>query len=391
MMNPILLAKKGEKLGHFDNLSRFRTMPLIELIEEIVHKSDPGALHEFHMNRSIFKYQEGPPQVLVEYLMSLKKAAIKGAFSSYNAVDAADKAYDITLEKFNNFPKPLDNTQYVHKKNGEKVKRKEVDCRLYFQAFLKRCGESFNKNPPKSEIEKEMRAARTMQGLVKRSFYRSCLEIKRGLNPFRSRYNWKINEGTLTVYLPLSIEGNKRRAWLEANIENPDPHKKGERERVQAIINRSFVNQRMIQIKDAQNLADDTDWPATWPDDEPGPSLGEIVAQEKADNIDQQRRAVRAIGKKKLKQLVLQIFREIEDKGYADNRLAQGLFSKSTFSRFAGSKWKENGGRAPDLWRNTAQVLSKNPVFREMASGYRDQIHNILNGDNRPNEDRRDQ
>ena len=41
--------------------------------------------------------------------------------------------------------------------------------------------------------------------------------------------------------------------------------------------------------------------------------------------------------------------------------------SKSTFSRFAGSRWLNSKKAIPDLWLNTAHVLSTYPVFQEVA------------------------
>lgn len=377
-MNTVLYAKKFENSESVGEFSRLRTMPLIELVEEIVNKSDPCALHELHNKRSIFRYHNGPALLLVEYLTALKDDAIRCGFSSYNIFEAVEIAYDLTLDKFSNLPKPTDGEHCKHKITGTMVKQKGPDCRFNYQAFLERCKKSFKKRPPRSEIEKEMQAVGIMQGLVKRHFYRSLLEAERRINPFRSRYNWKINGETLTVYLPVSVKGLKRRVWLEKNIGNPEPRRKGERERIQAIINRKFVNQRMVQLEYAQNVADDNDWSIHWPDDVWEPSLGEIVAREKAENIDRQRPAVRALGKNKLKQLILRVFSEIVDKGYADNNVAKGFISKATFSRFAGSQWKENGHRVPDLWRNTAMVLSQNPSFKEMAAKYQDQISHAL-------------
>jgi hypothetical protein len=380
--------KKDGDSGCANQVSRLRTMPLIELVSEIVNKSDPGALHEIHNNRTIFRYHNGPPLLMVQYLTALKKETTEKSFSNFNTHEVSDKAYDLTLDKFNNMPEPTTKILCGNKKNGNQVKQDGSDCRLYYQAFLRRCAKSFRKRSPQNEIAREIQAAGILQGLVKRHYYRSLLEAERSLNPFRSRYNWKIRGVTLTVYLPVSIEGTKRREWLEGNIKDSDPHRRGEKERIQAIINCSFTNQRMVRIEDENDIADSKDHSITCLDKDKKTSLAEIVAQEKADNINKQRPAVRAIGKKKLKQLILRVFNEITDKDYADGKVAQGVLSKSAFSRFAGSKWKKNGHNVPDLWRNTAYVLSKNASFNKIAAKYKEQISLALNGNDQQDENK---
>ena len=390
-MDSLVSAKKKDGgSGCANEVSRLRTVPLVDLAAKIVNKSDLCALHELHNNRTVFRHHNGTPLLMVQYLTALKEETIKSGFSNFNTHDVADKAYDLTLDKFNNMPELATKIRCGHKKNGNEVKQNGPDCRLYYQAFLKRCAKSFRKRPPQSEIAREIQATGILQGLVKRHFYRSLLEAQRSLNPFRSRYNWKIKGVTLTVYLPVSIEGSKRREWLEENIEDPDPHRQGEKERIQAIINRRFINQRMVQIEDTKNIPDSKDRSINWLDNDRKPSLGEIVAQEKADNIGKQRPSVRALGKKKLKQLILRVFNEIADKDYTDGKVAQGILSKSSFSRFAGSKWKDNGHKAPDLWQNTAMVLSENPSFRKIAARYDVQISNIL-GTNELHDDSEEQ
>ena len=364
--------------------SRYRSLPLIDLIKEIVD-GDLDALLEFHNNRPVFSYNNGPSLVLVEYLTELRESVIRGGSTSANALEAAERTYDLTLEKFNNLPSPPKPEHFANKKNDDKLKRKGPDCRLYYRAYLEKCAKSFDKKPSEGELEKEILAGKIMQGLVKRQFYYSLLEAERGLNRFRSRYNWNINGGNLTIYLPVLIKGLERRKWLEENIENPDPFKEGERERIQAIINLSFVDHRMVQLKDAQNIADKKQSSSHWPGDGSEPSLSEVVAEKKADNIEKQRPAIKALGKDKLKQLILCVFDEIRDTDYSDGKLAQDFgLSKGTLSRFAGSHWHKSGRNTlPDLWRNTAKILSENRDFEEMATGFKKQIHNTLERDRR--------
>lgn len=376
----------------YNKNSRYHSLSLVDLIKKIADSDDSQALYEFHNNRSAFIYNNGPPLVFVEYLNELRKSIIRGGSTSFNVLQTADKVYDLTLEKFINLPTSSKPGHSASRKNDGTLKQNGPDCRLYYRAYLKRCAKSFNKKPPEGELEKEIRATKILQGLVRRQFLFSLLEAERGQNLFRSRYNWNVNGGTLTVYLPVIIKRLERRKWLEENIENPDPLRKGERERIQAIINRTFINQRIVQIEDAQNLSDEKNCPSYWEGNGSKQSLAKVVAEEKADNIEKQRPTIKALGREKLKQLILRVFDEIRYSDYSDGKLAQDFaLSKPTFSRFAGSKWKKNGHCVPDLWRNTAKVLSKNPLFEEMAAGYEDQISYVLRRNEQHENNRGDQ
>jgi hypothetical protein len=258
------------------------------------------------------------------------------------------------------------------------MKRIGPDSRLYFNAFIKYIDRSFIKKPPKDQFEKETRAAWAMQGLVNRQFYYSLLEAKRSIDPFWTRYYWNINGHTICVWLPVTIEGKKRRSWLERNIKNPDPGRNGERNRVQASINRLLVREQIVPINEAARIPNDTENPI-W--EEPGisfkDSLANVVAEEKAKNIKQQRRTIRALGKPKLRKLILQIFESISHDDYQDSIIAKSFsLSKATFSRFAGSRWPNTDSSVPDLWRNTAQVLKDHHIFRQVAkdTGFWEQV-----------------
>jgi hypothetical protein len=95
--------------------------------------------------------------------------------------------------------------------------------------------------------------------------------------------------------------------------------------------------------------------------------LAEAVADEKVKNIQKQRESIRALGKERLEQLILRIFKDLNDGQYKDKEVAEQFgLRKATFSRFAGSRWLQ-GNSIPDLWRNTTEVLSTNPTFKEVA------------------------
>ena len=99
--------------------------------------------------------------------------------------------------------------------------------------------------------------------------------------------------------------------------------------------------------------------------------LAKYVAQEKARDIKNQRPAIKKLGPNKLEKMVRQIFEDLDADEYEQKKVADQFgLSTATLSRFAGSNWREmapEGTFVPDLWRNTAQVISQIPVFRDVA------------------------
>ncbi|MGA2500895.1 MAG: hypothetical protein ABSH20_24420, partial [Tepidisphaeraceae bacterium] len=109
--------------------------------------------------------------------------------------------------------------------------------------------------------------------------------------------------------------------------------------------------------------------------------LKELIAQEKADNLESLRPTIRALGKDRLRELVLSIFQDVtrDDYNQAATALAFGL-DRATLNRFAGCRRKTAGGELADLWRNLAQVLASHPVFVELLQdmGLWDHVQTLL-------------
>jgi hypothetical protein len=209
-----------------------------------------------------------------------------------------------------------------------------------------------------------------LQGLVRRHFYMSLLEAERQADPFWSRYNWTVKGETICIWLPVSLERRKRREWLAKNIDDPDPLRSGERQRIQSIIGRNLVRERFVGFSTDHPSNKNNLMPCPDPGETSEISLADAVAGEKEKNICRLRPAIRALGKRRLKKLVLRIFKEISSGQYEDGKVARDFgLSKATFSRFAGSKWISKESSIPDLWQNTAEVLSTNPIFKGMAIG----------------------
>lgn len=341
----------------------YKTLSLIELVRLIVEKSDALALIEFHSNRALFRYGDFQPLRFLDYLNHLKKDILIMAEPFLIPHEIAEAAYDKTLDKFHNFPE----TDEVAKTVGcKKRKNKGVDCRLYFIAFLDHISKTFEENPPEGKIDEEIKASHDLQNLVRRHFYYSALDAKRAANPFISRYNWRLKNFTMTLYFPKSLNGQKRRQWLEEMIKNPDKLNPEDKEKVQEIID-NFLNYEFLFTLDGGNQSETADPDCCMPDEKFEIPLPQAVANRKVERISNQRRSIQALGEEKLRHMILRIFNDIYCDKYEEGKIAQEFgLSKATFSRFAGGSWSDSESRIPDLWRNTARVLSKLPTFNNI-------------------------
>ena len=170
--------------------------------------------------------------------------------------------------------------------------------------------------------------------------------------------------------MPVALAGQARRKWLEDHIENPDPSRPEERQRIQVLINKAFSNISLTHLHDEKISEEDikNNKQSVESDPEIIQSLGKIISQEKADNIQKLRRSIKSMGATNLKKMILHIFNNIGCSEYKDKSVAkQFRLTSPTFSRFAGCQWSENGNTIPDLWKNTAQVLGMHPVFKDVA------------------------
>ena len=364
------------------NTRRYSFLSLYELIRRIVDEGDHQALIEFH-NRPLLNFKAESSLTCAEYIDQCREGLLNWWRGTRNPFEIADRAYDLTIDKFSNLSvtlEPPDNPGA----GKNQLKQNGPGCRFYFRAVLRGLDKSFKKSPNKGQLELEAESAAAIQGFVRRHFHLSVKEAKRKVNPLWSRYFWNVGGWKICVWLPVHLKGRERREWLEKNIGPPDPAKPGERERIQALINQKIGNVGVIPFNENahQNVLEGHEYRS----DQKGDvcqSLGDVVAQEKAGNIACQRRAIRALGHDKLKQMVLYIFEKVASDDYHDIAVAKifGL-SKATFSRFAGSRWKTSNPNIPDLWLNTAQVLSVHPDFKKAAveAGIWKQVEITLNG-----------
>jgi hypothetical protein len=254
---------------------------------------------------------------------------------------------------------------------------------------------SYQINPPTGLLSREANDGKIFQYFIDKHYTLSLLEAFRQADRFWSRYYWNLSDGSkICVKLPVILEGKKRREWLEKNIDNPDPKRFGETQRIQEIINRNFIKERFSPIETASAFfKTETSDPEKnlWYklDEYHGIMLSKLVAKEMTTNISELRPAIRKLGKSQLEKMILQIFDELPNDSYTDANIARSYgLSRATFSRFAGSKWSQNGARIPTLWKATAIFLAKNAIFMELAekASVREKVKSFAAKSEQPNQ-----
>lgn len=352
-----------------------RTRPLADVIAQIVKDQDRLALREFHDHRRVFRYGAEGSLLLAEYVGRLCQSSRAREWCERDPV-VLDQAYDLTIAKFSNLPDPSRKRVTKHAA-GRKMNRDEVDCRYYFGAFCEHVRRSAERTRG-SRIEGEIVAVRSLQTFVYRHFRLSCLESARRARLLVKRYNWKVNGTAMWLWFPTEMSGRKIADWLETNVGEPDPARPGERERVQDLVDGYFgrrVIQSIIDSDGVSEFIETSNATGRWsqPSGVSVDRLAAHVAEEKADNLSMQRLTIRSLHEERLRKLILTIFEGLSRGDYHDWRVAQAFgLSRATMSRFAGSRWsqrhKRNGDSTiPDLWRNTAYVLAKEPAFVSAA------------------------
>jgi len=100
-----MVSKKVIKLFEgYGNRTGYGDLSLTDLIKRIVEKDDLLALDEFHKNRSLFRFNNGPPLRFTDFLNELRENTIDKKRAGTDLFEIADYAYDLTLDKFNNLP-----------------------------------------------------------------------------------------------------------------------------------------------------------------------------------------------------------------------------------------------------------------------------------------------
>ena len=338
--------------------NKYYDTSIVELTRFIVEDSDRTAVTVFHDHRKPFQFDDSAPLLFAEFAVSLCESrwALQLAGGNYNLLE---KTSDFLIERFSNIPTD--------------AYPKGQDCRYYFNSFLGQIYYQYEQRAIKNPLEKELLATQTLQNMVVHHFKYCLKESLRCCNPLRSRYEWSIDGEVIVIWMPVSIAGSNRSKRLWELIPDVDPKRPGEKYRIQRIIDEVWGIPSLEHSEFLDELIDNGQ-KTPLPNEEQieVEGLAIAVADEKADNIDTMRPAIKELGKKQLRLLIKQIFSDIADGIYQEKTLASKFnISPATFTRFAGSRWRISASaRCPDLYSNLSRTLAHHKPFAEAAKQY---------------------
>ena len=362
---------KEIKNGHWEALTK---ESMVELVRRIVENSDWIALRVLLDTRRLFRLKDKPPLSLPEFLLELRDRLAPLKECHIYELEMADCAYDLTISKYSNVPNP------PTKKSGSgnySLKGTGVDCRHYYRAFLRSMQRTIDKGIITNQPQEESEAGRILQNMVYKNFLWSIRECRRETE-FSIRYTWKVKGTKYYLWYPSYMTAKEFREWLEENVKDVNPEAPNEQKRIQSLIDANLKRGYRISLDNACiDKISSRDAELSSVEFCEGfkftGSLADSVAQKKVEEIDSLRPAIKKLGGERLKRLILKIFFAVAEGEYQASRIAEQYgISKASLTRFAGSKWFEKiedneSVTVPDLWKNTAQILSGNPDFMEIV------------------------
>ena len=353
---------------------------LEQLLEGIVQSSDRQALRELFDHRTPLRWNGGPAMGIRQFIEQLCYSRKALRWLAYDQ-GALPHVCDLTVDRFAHLPADP-TSQHPRRPHGP-------DCRYYLGSVLTQLRRWRQQQPGADPLAQERAAARILQRMVVRHFRLSCQEARRGRNPGRSRYAWRLQTGSVFLWMPTWMPGWRRRAWLEQNVRNVDPGRPGEQLRVQAVVDAHLGVPRIVPFDkdDLRCQLCGLGHPlAGLLEEEIGVrGLSRVLADEKGGRCDSQRPAIRALGPNGIRRLVRRIFTDLSEESYQEKDVARAFgLSSATLSRFAGIRWRQGcSGHIPDLWRNTAHVLASTRTFIQVAeeAGVWQQVRDCLGSD----------
>ena len=335
----------------------YHTAPLVRVIERIAGEADRQALCELQNYRTPCRLGEGPPLTVLRFIIAVFEMSWVYRLCGNDQM-VVERARDLTTDKFSHL--------------NNKGHDGGADCQTCYLGVLRAIRAWNVSHPGVHALELESAAACILQRSIQCYVRFSCREARRSCNPLRSRFAWRFPGRTIHVWIPTSLAGKQRRLWLEKNIPNPDPSRPGERWRVQSIIDDRLGIPRVVRLPSDPPLSssrrrDDPSEVFWLEDDSQAIELGEVVAEEKVSRIHELRPSIQALGPSRLKELILQIFRRLQNDEYDQSQLALIFqINESLLTRFSGNHWSDFSN-VPDLWVNVARLLAGNDRFAEAA------------------------
>lgn len=338
--------------------TKYSFLSTFELIEKI-SRQDKSALNYFISNRKLLPFNN-KRITLPEFLYKLRKDNFSPFILLFpnekHLVIKLDMTYNRTLTKFTEL-KPDD-------------VKKGLFCNKQYESLLEQIKDFKKKSPNYTELELEKGIEIIFKRMVVRHLRYEWKEVCRSNTRLYKRYPWKLPTGTIELKRPQHIDGRSFNKWLAEHVDNPNPEDKKEKYRIQKIIGDWFGSLSEIDISDIDYTLKESKDPYAeiekYPED-----FKTMLATEKSSNIESLRSAIRVLGKAKLYSLVKEILESHEFDESKDSEIQRkyGL-SKSTFSRFAGRNWNINNREVPDLWKNIAAIVLKDPILEEHAISY---------------------
>jgi len=355
------------------NLDALESVSTYDLIDRVVNRAMEKALYYLLENRKLFYYQTKSLR-LSDFVWKLRERTIKMRDSKKTVIEEVDDAaYDLTIKKFANLP--LNKADMINNENSlKKLKQKQVDCRNYYRVVLSSVEKWKENNPSTSELEEERIVGIILQRLVIKHYFLSRLEFLRKKRPFSVRYIHRVGKKSISLWYPAGLRAEAIREWIKGNISKSGTDISEEQSRLQAELDKLFYqgtpsSDECADPKSNQNIH--SKMSESIHSFIPS-ALARAVVFEKINHINDLRPAIKKLGEKTLSQLIFRIFGDLKDDRFRDGDIANDFeLSKATFSRFAGSKWKDNHEEGnvivPDLWQNTAKVIASDPDFCESA------------------------
>jgi hypothetical protein len=374
----------ARQLHRGGGVNKFETWSTVALMEEIVTRGDKGAVGCL-MARSLFRY-DGHTRLMPELILDLRNAKLRGEQaggpSGRHLEERVDRAYDQTLMRFYSLPS-----------DGGLGPSGEIDCRRQYRAALSRVRQWRVDNDGPSELAEEQEAARVLQTMVCRHFHFSWLDACRA-HELQQRYFWGSNGSAIELRRPVTVDAQTFREWLEQRYGDLDMTTPGVRELIQREVDARF-GQLRFERWDAY-LRDVNGEPCRDQVEEEETAsllkgLANLVAAEKAANLEQQRPSIRRLGRERVHAIVERIITEVIQGDHDAERLASDVgLSKASLSRFAGTQWnmtgEKDGSAVPDLWRNAAHLMVSDPRFvegliAEDVNGVVDRLQELAGGE----------